>query len=539
MWGEHHTLDYQIEQYLNASTLDALYSKILTRYEQDYERERPGLVRDVMSLLWGARRGISEAELMDLVGSDGQPLPIVFWTPLYRAAEQSLVSRSGLINFSHDYLRRAVEQKYLAEKTDQQAMHLRLANYFAGDKTDFRQIDELPWQLSAAQAWARLANLLTQPAFFDAAWRRDQFEVKRYWAEVEQKSHLRMIDFYSSILDTANVAKPDLFSLAELFKDTGHTRLAFSLWKDIVEYFSQTGDRAIVAKGARNIGIILCGWGRLEEAMSFYKNAEEISQQLGNKEELAASYGDQSEILQAWGNWEVALAQLRKAQALFAESGNENDLQKTSGSEALILYRQGQLDEALVLEREREKICRALGQRGDLAMSCGNQAVILFALGRMEDALTLNRQAEALYVELGDKDGIQRSYGNQAGILQRLERLQEALALYKRKEALCLELGKEDSLAVGYGNQALIMKEWGRWEDALALLRKQEAICLKVGRKSGLGYCYYYWGLLARAQGDSSVEREKLQQALAIFTEVKMHRERDAVQMELEKLATH
>ncbi len=39
---------------------------------------------------------------------------------------------------------------------------------------------------------------------------------------------------------------------------------------------------------------------------------------------------------------------------------------------------------------------------------------------------------------------------------------------------------------------------------------------------------------LARAQGNRKTEKEKLEQALAIFTELKMPRERDAVQKEME-----
>jgi hypothetical protein len=43
-------------------------------------------------------------------------------------------------------------------------------------------------------------------------------------------------------------------------------------------------------------------------------------------------------------------------------------------------------------------------------------------------------------------------------------------------------------------------------------------------------------GALARAQGDRKTEREKLERALAIFTELKMPRERNAVQKELENV---
>jgi hypothetical protein len=41
--------------------------------------------------------------------------------------------------------------------------------------------------------------------------------------------------------------------------------------------------------------------------------------------------------------------------------------------------------------------------------------------------------------------------------------------------------------------------------------------------------------LLARQQGDKQAERQNFEQALAIFAELKMPRERDAVQAELDK----
>src|SRR5712692_6970603 len=102
VFGVHEKLDEQIDRYLSAPTIESLYEKILIRYEQDYELERPGLVREAMSLLWAARRGLSEAELLELLGSTRGPLLRALWSPFYLAVEPSLVNRSGLINFSHN-----------------------------------------------------------------------------------------------------------------------------------------------------------------------------------------------------------------------------------------------------------------------------------------------------------------------------------------------------------------------------------------------------------------------------------------------------
>ncbi|MFA5414404.1 MAG: DUF4062 domain-containing protein, partial [Methanoregula sp.] len=121
----------QTRDYLTVETVDTLYEKILARYERDYERDRPGLVKDAVSLLWAARRGLSKPELMDLLGTDGKPLPAAYWAPLYLAMEHSLVEKDGRITFFHDYLRTAVEHRYLPAVELKRTAHLRVADYFA------------------------------------------------------------------------------------------------------------------------------------------------------------------------------------------------------------------------------------------------------------------------------------------------------------------------------------------------------------------------------------------------------------------------
>ena len=123
----HFTLDQRLDHYLAAPTVANMYVRILERYAQDYERDRPDLVQDAMSLLWAARHGLAETELLELLGSPQNPLPRAHWAPLYLAAEPSLVSRSGLIGFFHHYLREAVQHRYLPTEEHQRAAHLRLA----------------------------------------------------------------------------------------------------------------------------------------------------------------------------------------------------------------------------------------------------------------------------------------------------------------------------------------------------------------------------------------------------------------------------
>ncbi|MDD5189218.1 MAG: DUF4062 domain-containing protein, partial [Methanoregula sp.] len=190
----------QTRDYLTVETVDTLYEKILARYERDYERDRPGLVKDAVSLLWAARRGLSKPELMDLLGTDGKPLPAAYWAPLYLAMEHSLVEKDGRITFFHDYLRTAVEHRYLPAVELKRTAHLRVADYFAVQPEGPRRIEELPWQLAEAAEWDRLVALLTDPSFFMAAWDVREYDVKRYWVQTEVGSAHRMVEAYQPVI---------------------------------------------------------------------------------------------------------------------------------------------------------------------------------------------------------------------------------------------------------------------------------------------------------------------------------------------------
>ena len=88
------------------------------------------------ALIACARFGLSEAELLDLLGKNGGPLPRRFWSPFYLAAENALVFRAGLLDLGHEYLRAAVQKRWL-EGTD------------AGDLFRHQMVDYFGWLADA------------------------------------------------------------------------------------------------------------------------------------------------------------------------------------------------------------------------------------------------------------------------------------------------------------------------------------------------------------------------------------------------------
>ncbi len=182
-FGEHDRLGERIEFYLAAKDPRDLYERILERWEHDYGRK---LVRKSLSLIWAARRGLSEAEILDLLGENGQPLPRAKWTPLYLAAEQALVMPSGLIRLSHLYLRQALELRYLHRPQMRRLIHSHLSRYFEKSTYSPRRADELPWHQADAQQWEQLKKTLSDIDFLQEICLTDEedwLDERRYqWA---------------------------------------------------------------------------------------------------------------------------------------------------------------------------------------------------------------------------------------------------------------------------------------------------------------------------------------------------------------------
>jgi tetratricopeptide (TPR) repeat protein len=186
--GENRRIDQQIDDYLQAADIPALFGKILTRFERDYERDRPGLVREALSLLWAARRGLTETELLAALRSAGQErLPAAIWSPVRCALEDGLLDRDGVLAFAHEHLRTAVERRYVSEAGAGRSLRLRLADDFAGRPVDARQADELPWLLRQAESRDRLRACLLDIDRFLLMQKRDENEILGYWVWLKEE----------------------------------------------------------------------------------------------------------------------------------------------------------------------------------------------------------------------------------------------------------------------------------------------------------------------------------------------------------------
>jgi len=513
-FGIHERLNEIIQHYLNANSVNEMLELVFERCEKDFETERPGLVRDTLCNIWAARQGLSEGELLNLLGNDGQPLAQRVWSPLHLALEESLLEHSGLLNFSHAYIRQAVEKHYLATESEQIAVSTRLADYFqsiAGYPR--RKVNELPWQLQRIKDWKRLYDVLAAPAFFMAQWCVNRNDLYPYWTTLEENSSFNRVQAYK---DSSNDPKiPDYQSFLNrvslFFMDTGYLEAAMDLLKELEKISRERGNKEDVQISLGNQALILKTWGRLDEAMDLFKEQERIYREMGDMHGLQLTLGNQALILHARGRFDEAMQMQKETERICRRLGNKDGIQTSLSNQAMILKEWGRLEEAMELLKEQELICRELGIEKAIQVSLGNQALILQMWGKLDESMELHKKEEQICRKLGSKDGLQRSLGNQALILQMRGKLEDAMGLFKEQERICRDMGAKRDLQSALGNQALILRSWGRLDEAMQLLKEQENAYRELGDQDGLQRSLGNQALILRSWGkvDEAMQLQK------------------------------
>ena len=343
--------------------------------------------------------------------------------------EHSLVEKDGRITFFHDYLRTAVEHRYLPAVELKRTAHLRVADYFNAQPDDPRRIEELPWQFAEAEEWDRLVALLADPTFFMAPWDVWEYDVKRYWVQAEAGSSHRMVETYKPVIQEPALAPSSfVWTLRTLLYQTGHLDEASALGEWLIQSSKELGNVNSLQASLGNQALILADRGDLDGAMKLHKEQERICRELGNKDGLQASLGNQANILYALGDLDGAMKLYKEQERICRELGNVNSLQASLGNQGLILADRGDLDGAMKLYKEQERICRKFGNVNSLPLSLGNQGLILADRGDLDGAMKLYKEEERIYRKLGNVDDLAKSLINQAIVLSQQKRHRESLS---------------------------------------------------------------------------------------------------------------
>lgn len=490
VFGSYEKLNERIDYYLQAETIEALFDRMLERLEQDYDRDNSGLTKDVMSLIWASRRGMSETELLDLIN-----IPQAFWSPLKLSVEESLVCRSGLLNFFHDYLRRAVQQRYLKELKQQQSAHLNIADYFKNQDLNLRKTEELPWHLQQAERWELLKDCITELRMFQALQTENyKYELISYWLSIGD--HFDMVQEYQVSLDAyeklRNLSEFDyaiaLNCVANFLSLNARYAGASSLYLRAVSINEKEwGDQhPITATCLNNLASSLDSQGEFKAAELLYRRAVKIYEStLGNGDRRTAdALNNLAFSLTSQKEYIGVDSFLRRALVIYeTELGESHPITaKALTNLASLFDNQGDYKSAEPLYRRALVIYEsAYGERHPLtALGLNNLASIHDNQGDYASAEPLYSRALAIdEAVLGERHPYTAvTLNNLAGLLRAKGDFIRAESLYRRALAIYDPiLGEEHPHTVAcLSNLAELLNAKGDYVDAESLGRQVLAI---------------------------------------------------------------
>jgi len=198
--GRFETLEAQIADYIQTNAdgtlaVNDLYGRVLKRLENDCGAEP---VRRALTALWASRAGLSEPELQAI--TELAPLQ---WAPIDLSLEKAFGRNGNRLVFDHDYLRIAVEDRYLPTEEQRAQAHSKLADWFnSKEEWDRRKADELPWQLQQAVRAQDLRSILLNINDLCAlATELDSREVINYWLIVKDHGDGELDELIAEAVD--------------------------------------------------------------------------------------------------------------------------------------------------------------------------------------------------------------------------------------------------------------------------------------------------------------------------------------------------
>jgi hypothetical protein len=193
VFGVHEQLGKRLDELLSpplgkahgqAPTVDDVFEHVLARMEKDLGKKA---VQQAMEAIWASRTGLYQDELLAIA-----KLSPAKWASMQNALDESIYMSSSKISFGHDYLRKAVANRYRLSGKSLLRTHRNLAQWFAGREIDPRVLEELPWQYCHGKNSISLRNWLKNRTNFLMLLDKAQgiADARNYWNTLGGKKNV-------------------------------------------------------------------------------------------------------------------------------------------------------------------------------------------------------------------------------------------------------------------------------------------------------------------------------------------------------------
>lgn len=529
--GIYEQLDAEIDKYLNAKDLLALFEMMLERIERDFGEN----VVAVMSFLAVSPSGLTESELIELSRLSRAEL-----STLVNALDYHLIRHSGALSFFHPLFAKAAESRYVTADLRKEGQ-IELLRLFSRDRLDIRSLRIRLTLLKELTMWRELVTTLSDLRIFEQLnASQTKYELFESWqlALKHVKENRSIASYYLASVqhaerdernaDTMLDAHNALLSLAEFIRDCGDYAGAENFAKRSLQETSRSEKRRIEClKVAANIQLHLTKpleaeplleealtgslkvfgpdhpmtlkienekvWllqlkGHLQESVilaeALTKKYESVFGSLSpetahSRSHLGVLLKDAGKPSEAYEQLSAVVGILRTVYgSRFPDTaGAIHDLSQ-------VAQELGNYDEAEQLLAEGSEILQALlgREHPHVAQAIANHAFFLSKRGNMHEAEKLYVQAIELQslVHGADSANVAPTMNNYAMLLSRLGKFTQAEQMFLRSIGIWRRtLGpKHPSISFSLNGLGTAMIEAGNYEKAASYL--QEAIELRM-----------------------------------------------------------
>lgn len=464
--GRHEDLTDLLSDYLACSDLRDLFEKVLCRVDRDYDGEGTMLPRRFFLLLEASGGGLTEGELLPLLGG----VPQARFAPLQLALEMFTAVSGGALHIAVPAFRRAVLDHYGPEEAELMDRRRKIAEWFYSNPDTPRRFRILPRLLRETGQSERLSEILSVPACFDALWRHNKYEIRAYWTDLEARGDSAAKGYHPLLEDPSRYDASLLIHMAEFFAEKGEAEKA----ENLLGWF--LSGKTPVEEGKRAAAFGLLGnlyqrSGRPAKAKQCYRRKYELAMAAGDAYEQERALGNLGLLSLADGDLAAARTAFEEILSL-AVSLNQRDAQQIAlGNLGNIAFALKDLDRAEELFERQKVISQDSGNIAGILNACGALGIVYMKQGRFEEAESEFAAQEQQARRLSAADALSNALGNLAALAQRRGEPDRAETLLREKLDICRKSGQVQGEQNALGNLASLTAAQGRLQEALELAR--------------------------------------------------------------------
>lgn len=476
LYGKHESLADVVERYMTTSDLDQFFIHILERMENDYGSE---IVRLVTTSLASSRSGLTESHLLGASGVSRADLSL-----LLHALDYHLLRTNGRINFFHQYLRRAVETKYLSDDHARFQCHRSLSEYFRQqyqeslshiiEESDNSLIREMLYQYAASDDKERLRAALLEPTIFQLLFEGEtEYEFLHYWKSIGE---VDIASAYEKAFKTSD--SEVMLQLARLYRSVGAWELSEKKLGEVVA-------SSITASKTRLKALSMLG-----------------------------------DIQMLRGNPGQALATFEEKRKQANELCDERAKAESLGGIGAILLERGEYDEALHSFEEVLRISKSHSNRRGIVHALVKIGQIHFHTGLYQDAMDNYQSALEIIGMLGDQRERAFVLGQIGLVHWNTGEFSKAMDCFREEMGTAENIGDSHGYAMAAGKIGLVELDKGDLNGAEEHFNEYLTLTETLGYKRGIGYAHGDIGIVALRRGEYEIALKEFEKALAIHTEI-------------------